>query len=170
MKKVLILLTVLILIIAGVKLMLMRGVNEVPPATQNTPEAAPENNTPANNNVPPEASVTYKNASGDLIKVGLPYPGAVVGKDFSVIGQARGSWYFEASFPVQVLDKNGNILAQTPAQAQGEWMTKNFVPFKADIKIPQTYIGPATLILKNDNPSGDPSRDKSVSFPITIEY
>ncbi len=118
----------------------------------------------------PESKATYTNASADLIVVDLPFPGAVVGKDFSVIGKARGTWYFEASFPVKVLDKDGNVLAQMPAQAEGGWMTENFVPFKADIKIPETYIGPATLILKNDNPSGDPTRDKSISFPINIEY
>ena len=82
--------------------------------------------------------------------------------------EARG--FFEASFPVVVLDKNGQVLANGIAQAQGDWMTENLVAFKADIKIPITYMGPATLILKNDNPSGIPSRDASVSIPITIEY
>ncbi len=123
-----------------------------------------------NNNGEQQKFFTYNNASPDLITVQLPYPGAVVGKQFSVLGKARGSWYFEASFPVKVLDKNGNVLAQTPAQAQGDWMTTEFVPFKADLTVPQSYIGPATLVLKNDNPSGDPARDKSLSFPITIEY
>jgi len=100
-----------------------------------------------------------------------------VGKEFSVIGQARGYWFFEASFPVQLLDKDDNVLATGIAQAQpdsetGEinWMTENFVPFKADLKAPASYIGPATLILHKDNPSGLPEHDASISFPITIEY
>jgi hypothetical protein len=112
----------------------------------------------------------YVNASKDLIEVDLPYPGAVTGKAFSVIGKARGTWYFEASFPVEVLDKDGKTLFQGPAQAQSSWMTEDFVPFKLDVTIPDSYIGPATVILKKDNPSGDPARDASVSFPITIEY
>src|SRR3989344_6517846 len=94
----------------------------------------------------PKGEITYINATADNIKVDLPFPDAVVGKEFSVIGQARGGWYFEASFTVQVLDKNGNQLAIVPAQAEGEWMTENFVPFKADLKIPESYIGPATLV------------------------
>jgi hypothetical protein len=125
----------------------------------------------------PAQTITYKNATADNINVDLPFPGAVVGKEFSVIGRARGTWFFEASFPVQVIDKNGNVLAAIPAQAQkdpatGEvnWMTENFVPFKADLKIPDFYIGPATLILKKDNPSGLPANEASISFPITIEY
>ncbi len=114
--------------------------------------------------------ITYSNASADLIKVSLPFPGAVTGKEFSVTGTARGTWYFEASFPIQVLDKDGKILASTPAHAEGEWMTENFVSFKADIVIPQTYAGPATVVLQKDNPSGLPEHDASMSFPITIEY
>ncbi|MCF7865277.1 MAG: DM13 domain-containing protein [Candidatus Pacebacteria bacterium] len=117
-------------------------------------------------------NITYKKATADLIQVTLPFPDAVVGKDFSVIGKARGNWFFEASFPVEVLDKNGKILAIGIAHTiNGEdWMTTNFVNFKADIKVPQSYIGPATLVLKKDNPSGLAEHDASVLFPINIEY
>lgn len=116
--------------------------------------------------------ITYTNATADLIQVELPFPGAVVGKDFSVIGKARGNWFFEASFPIEVLDKSGKSLAIGIAQPRNgeDWMTINFVNFKSDIKIPQSYIGPATLILRKDNPSGLPEHDASISFPIIIEY
>lgn len=114
--------------------------------------------------------ITYDRASADLIQVELPFPGAVVGKDFSVIGEARGNWYFEASFPIELRDRDGKLLATAVAQAQGEWMTTEFVPFKADFKVPQSYIGPATLVLKKDDASGLPENDASASFPITIEY
>lgn len=120
--------------------------------------------------LPAASSPTYINASANLITVTLPFPGAVTGKTFSVIGQARGTWFFEASFPIEVKDKNGVVLATAVAQAQDEWMTENFVPFKAEISVPESYIGPATLILKKDNPSGLPGHDASMSFPITIEY
>ncbi len=130
-------------------------------AKQKTPEPTPQVIAP---------QITYTNSSSDLIQVELPLPGAVVGKEFSVIGKARGTWYFEASFPIQLLDKNGQELWSGPAQAQGEWMTPDFVPFKVDLKVPTTYIGPATLILHKDNPSGLPQNEASISFPITVEY
>ncbi|KKS23044.1 MAG: hypothetical protein UU82_C0042G0005 [Candidatus Nomurabacteria bacterium GW2011_GWC2_41_8] len=114
--------------------------------------------------------ITYNNATTDLIIVELPFPGAVTGKEFSVIGKARGNWFFEASFPITLLDKNGNMLVETYATAQGEWMTTDFVPFKSEVKAPIDYIGPATLILKKDNPSDMREFDASISFPITIEY
>jgi len=114
--------------------------------------------------------ITYTNATADNIVVDLPFPGAVTGKEFTVTGNARGTWYFEASFPIEVVDKNGKVLTTGIAQAQDEWMTENFVPFKAEIKVPTSYVGPATLILRKDNPSGLPEHDASISFPITIEY
>lgn len=114
--------------------------------------------------------ITYDNSSADLILVKLPYPGAVTGKEFSVIGKARGNWYFEASFPVEVLDKDGKRLFVGHAQAEGEWMTEEFVPFKSDVKVHENYMGPATLVLHKDNPSGEAKFDASISFPIVIEY
>lgn len=112
----------------------------------------------------------YENASADDIKVEIPFPDAVTGKSFAVIGQARGPWFFEASFPIVLLDSEGNELAVAVAQAEGEWMTEEFVPFRADITVPESYTGPAALLLKKDNPSGLPEHDASVSFPITVEY
>ncbi|OHB09375.1 MAG: hypothetical protein A3H52_03280 [Candidatus Zambryskibacteria bacterium RIFCSPLOWO2_02_FULL_39_26] len=117
-----------------------------------------------------ESKITYVNASIDLIQVTLPFPDAVTGKEFKVVGRARGYWFFEASFPVEVLDRNGNSLGIFVAQAKDEWMTENFVPFEVDIVVPQFYIGPAKLVLKKDNPSGLSEYDASISFPINIEY
>lgn len=114
--------------------------------------------------------ITYNNASENVIVVELPFPGAVTGKEFSVIGKARGVWFFEASFPVEVLDRDGRTLTTAIATAQGDWMTNEFVFFKADVHVPKTYMGKATLILKKDNPSGILSKDASISFPINIEY
>lgn len=114
--------------------------------------------------------VSYANASADMIRVTTPPPGAVVGKEFKIMGEARGNWYFEASFPIDILDRNGNKLATVVAQAKGEWMTTSFVPFEAQVKVPETYIGPAMVVLRKENASGLPENDASAWYPITIEY
>ncbi len=111
----------------------------------------------------------YKNATKENIRVELPFPGAVVGKPLIVRGEAR-AWYFEATFPVEVLLPDGEILAQGYAEAQEDWMRDAFVPFHGEIAIPESYIGNATLILRKSNASGLPEHDASVSFPIVIEY
>lgn len=119
---------------------------------------------------PQQVLPTYTNASSNDIQVDNPSPGAVTGKSFTVTGTARGPWYFEASFPIDVLDGSGSVLTTGIATAEGEWMTTEFVSFSAPVTVPATYIGPATLVLRNDNPSGLPENARSVSFPITIEY
>jgi len=103
------------------------------------------------------------------VSVTSPLPNSNVEKTFTVTGKAPGPWYFEASFPVQVRDKDSNLLGSTHAQAHGDWMTTGLVPFSAAIALDTTYKGPATLVLLKDNPSGLPQNDDSVSIPIVIK-
>lgn len=115
----------------------------------------------------------YYQSSADDIQVTLPFPGAVTGKDFSVRGKARGYWFFEASFPVFLFDPEGNQIAvglAAPEPPGTEWMTTEFVNFKADVVVPPEFIGPAILVVARDNASGLPEHDAHVSFPITVEY
>ncbi|HTP57085.1 MAG TPA: Gmad2 immunoglobulin-like domain-containing protein [Candidatus Paceibacterota bacterium] len=96
-----------------------------------------------------------------------PWPGERVTSPLTVRGQARGTWYFEATFPVVLEDAAGNVLVQTPARAQSDWETTDFVPFQATL----TFTAPAagthgTLILKKDNPSGLPQNDDSREIPV----
>ena len=110
----------------------------------------------------------WHHANSNDILVSQPTPGSTVPHSFAVSGSARGGWYFEASFPIQILDKDGNELFQAPVQAQGDWMTADFVPFGVSVSIPNEYSGRATIILKNDNPSGLPENERSVSIPVVI--
>lgn len=118
----------------------------------------------------PAPEPTYVNASADLIRVGTPTPGAVTGKPVTILGEARGSWYFEASFPIEIRDTAGTVIATGYAEAQSDWMTTEFVPFTATVNVPSSFIGEAVLTLMNDNPSGLAENARSMSFPITIEY
>ncbi len=138
----------------------MGGFEETPPAIVSP--------TPIDSTPTPPAQATYVNASTNMIQVTTPTPGATVPSVFAVAGKARGGWYFEANFPYEIQDANGNTIAQGPVQAQGEWMTTEFVPFTRQITVPN-YKGKAMLILHNDNPSGLPENAASVSIPITIQ-
>ena len=103
----------------------------------------------------------------NLIKVDSPRPNTIAQSPLRIAGQARGVWYFEASFPVILEDGAGNILAQVPAQAKGEWMTEDFVPFAVvlDFQMPTTStVG--VLRLKKDNPSGLPQNDDELIIPV----
>lgn len=102
----------------------------------------------------------------NLIRVQQPRPDAVVHSPLLVTGEARGTWYFEASFPVSLLDANGNKLVQTHAQAQGEWMTEGFVPFKSELSFPLPSTATGTLVLEKDNPSGLPEHADELRLPV----
>ncbi|MFZ2886478.1 MAG: Gmad2 immunoglobulin-like domain-containing protein [Minisyncoccia bacterium] len=115
------------------------------------------------------SKMTYKNASTSDIVVTLPTPGTKVSGSFTISGKARGNWYFEANFPFELRGSNNQVLLQLPMQAMGDWMTPEFVPFYTQVTLPLGYKGPATLVLRNDNASGLPEHDKSVSIPLIVE-
>jgi hypothetical protein len=113
-------------------------------------------------------TTTASGDHSDLITVSNVASGQKVTSPLTVEGKARGGWYFEASFPVELKDANGKVLFQGPAQAQGDWMTSDFVPFKVTLTFTKPTTKTGTLTLKKDNPSGDPVRDDSISIPVTF--
>jgi hypothetical protein len=111
------------------------------------------------------ASYLYK----DLVKIDLPVRNQKISSPIFVKGEARGQWYFEASFPIQVLDEDGTVLGQGTGQAQGEWTTTNYVPFIGEINFTKPKGKTGSIIFKKDNPSGLPANDDSVSISVSFE-
>lgn len=106
-----------------------------------------------------------------VIEVTYPKPDDVVTSPLSVTGRARGTWFFEASFPVTLVDWDGLIIAEGYAAAQGEWMTEELVPFTAVLEFekPTLYPERGALILRKDNPSDLPELDESIEIPVRYE-
>lgn len=102
----------------------------------------------------------------DLIRGINITPHQIVASSFTVEGEARGSWYFEASFPVELIDGNGKQLVIVPAQAKSNWMTTDFVPFSVTLSFEKPTTATGTLILRKDNPSGLPENDKELQIPV----
>ncbi len=102
---------------------------------------------------------------GDIF-LSSPLPNTTVTSPLIVEGEARGTWYFEASFPVRLFDGNGNEIAVAPAQAQGDWMTEDFVPYSVQLTFTQPSTSTGTLVLQKDNPSGLPENDESLIIPV----
>lgn len=105
----------------------------------------------------------------DLIVLESPKPNEIVHSPMVLSGKARGTWYFEASFPIVVVDWDGKIIGEGYATADGDWMTEDFVPFTAMIsyELPaDTPYDRGAIILKKDNPSGLPEFDDALEIPI----
>jgi hypothetical protein len=107
----------------------------------------------------------------DIIRIDSPRPNEVIKSPLVITGEARGGWYFEANFPISLKDANGVIIAEWYAEAQGEWMTNEFVPFRAtlDFTTPASLIGKkGTLILSKSNASGLPEHDDALEIPVSF--
>jgi len=105
----------------------------------------------------------------DNIRVSMPLENSVIASPVTIRGEARGNWYFEASFPIKLLDGNSKELAIAPAQAQGEWMTTEFVPFELSLSYPTPATEIGTLVLMKDNPSGLPEHDDRIIIPVRFK-
>lgn len=112
-----------------------------------------------------------------LINVAAPASGAVITSPLQIVGEARGTWYFEADFPVELTDANGALLAQGVARAQGDpllpggsseanWMTEDFVQFTTVLTFDSPSTDTGTLIMRKSNPSGLPEQNSELRIPV----
>lgn len=102
----------------------------------------------------------------DLLQVESPLPNQDITSPVTIKGKARGTWYFEGSFPVVLLDKDNQILAEGNAKAQSDWMTEDWVPFELilDFETPGDERG--AIRFKKANPSGIPAKARSYEQPV----
>ncbi|MFA5052460.1 MAG: GerMN domain-containing protein [Parcubacteria group bacterium] len=107
----------------------------------------------------------------DLIKVNTLVPNETITL-FPVVvkGEARGSWFFEASFPVEITDGAGVRISSGIAKAESDWMTSDFVPFSVTLDLSDNYQGPAKIIFHKDNPSDIRELDDSLIIPVNIDF
>jgi hypothetical protein len=103
---------------------------------------------------------------GQLIQVEKPLPNMDVTSPLTIKGKAKGYWFFEANFPVKLLDAHGNVLTESYAQADGEWMTEDFVDFSATLEFDAPDDERGMLVLERANASGLPEHDRHYQLPV----
>jgi hypothetical protein len=117
---------------------------------------------------PPTPATTTPPATSDIV-VSAPKAGDLVKSPVTIVGKARGTWFFEASFPIRIIDGNGRELGRMAASAQGDWMTTDFVPFAASLSFISPTTTTGTLILEKDNPSGLPANAAELRIPLRFK-
>jgi hypothetical protein len=113
------------------------------------------------------------NEKNDLIQLNYPLPNQEISSPLEITGTARGLWYFEADFPIVLLNSQGDIISQGIATAQDDWMTEEFVPFTTILSfdIPESERGQeGRLIFQKDNPSGLAENEDSLEFPVIFSF
>lgn len=112
----------------------------------------------------------------DLIKLYEPLADGLIKSPTRIKGEARGFWYFEASFPIRIYDADGKELgvavAQAkldPADSEATWMTEDFVPFDVVLNFKKPLTNAGTLVLEKDNPSGLPENANELRVPVRFD-
>ena len=116
---------------------------------------------------PSEAvSKNRDNPTRDLIKITKPLPGQVIDSPIKIEGIARGYWFFEANFGIELTDENYRQITETYATALGEWMTEDWVPFESTLTFSKPKSKTGYLIFHKANPSGLEEHEMSDTLKI----
>lgn len=102
------------------------------------------------------------------ISVDFPASNDKIVSPLKVRGRARGSWFFEGIFPVQLVDGDNQVLASGQAKAQSEWMTEDFVEFSVELVFVPGQSKSATLVFFRDNPSGLAENAEHLEIPVNL--
>ncbi len=146
--------------------------NEAAAPESTLPPTTPVTPVPTKPVALPAELVTHITDHSDRIVLVSPAPLDTISSPVMLTGKARGTWFFEASFPVSVVNWDGLVIGEGIATAEGDWMTEAFVPFTATISYsvdPDAYSNKGTLILKRDNPSGLPENDDALEIPVMLQ-
>ncbi len=116
-------------------------------------------------NVEDEDSEIQKNLE-DVAIVHNIVPNQIISSPLSIDGKARGVWFFEASFPIKLLDSNYKEIASAIATAKSDWMTTDFVNFEAVLTFVKPNLNSGFIVFQKDNPSGLKENDQKIYVPI----
>lgn len=119
----------------------------------------------------PNREIPSSNPSHSQVILDYPKENGSVSSPLVVEGEARGSWFFEATFPVVLTNWDGLIIAEGFATAQEDWMTEDFVPFTAELtfSVDTAVSTRGSLILQKANASGLPENDDAYEITVYFE-
>ena len=175
-KILLILLTALILVCMATSCIILdrvQATSEESASDDSRQDSDTEDEETGTTNAEADTSGDGKNnevdAISDQIIVSAPLPDQLITSPLIITGEARGTWFFEANFPVSLLDSNENILVLHYAATEEEWMTEDFISFTATIEFDDPETATGFLVLDKNNPSDIREYDAQLIIPVRFE-
>ncbi|MBU0964619.1 Gmad2 immunoglobulin-like domain-containing protein [Patescibacteria group bacterium] len=104
----------------------------------------------------------------DLITISTPRPNDVLTSPIIITGQARGTWFCEGSFAIQLKDVLGVEIGTAIATSSSDWMTEDFIPFEATLTFTEPAYGPGNLYLNKSNPSDNIDLSDQLIVPVDL--
>ena len=104
----------------------------------------------------------------DLIQIQNISPNQKITSPLLINGVARGSWFFEAVFPVKIVAEDGTLIASGIAKADADWKTDVFVPFHVQLIFTSIGHTSGNIVFQKDNPSGISQNDRE--FTISVNF
>lgn len=106
-------------------------------------------------------------STNQTIQVSAPTQNEKITSPLNIEGKAEGTWYFEAVFPVKLVNSKGYEIASCLAQADGLWMTEKFVPFRCQLNFATEGHDSGKVIFEKSNPSDLPENNGSFEVPVS---
>jgi len=133
---------------------------------KNSEEQIINNNSVENNE---QQAIDNNSSENNEIIISNIIANQLINSPLTVLGWAKGTWFFEASLPVKIVDEKGQIILAHFGTAQSDWMTTEMVPFKSVLEFNSGEALSGYLIISKDNPSGLPENDDSFKIPVRFK-
>lgn len=111
----------------------------------------------------------------EQVRVSQPIADQKIVSPLVVKGEAQANWFFEAQFPVVVVDQSEKVLGSGVATALRSSATDvlvvqkdTWLKFEARVNYKKGTAKAGYVILKRDNPSGLPENEAAVRIPVVF--
>lgn len=109
------------------------------------------------------------NDAKDIIIIDSPKPYQKVQVTIIIKGKAKGSFFFEGTFPIRIEDENGNLIVSDYIMTKENWMTENFVSFETHFYFEKGNLRKGFIIFEKANPSGLLENKFEIRIPLYFE-
>lgn len=104
-----------------------------------------------------------------MAQVFTPTSNSKIVSPVEITGQVVWQWYTGGTFPVELHDTNGNVIATSVVTVESTWKKKDFAPFTTTLSFPnQPDWSIGKIVLRNSNPSGE--LDSALEFSLSVLY
>ncbi len=119
----------------------------------------------------PVQSPVQNNQRAADIEIFSPQPNEEISSPLKITGIVRGNGWsgFEGQVgTVRLFDERDNELGLAILTAKGEWM-QQVIDFETTLWFNYQGNGSGKLVFYNENPSGEPAREKTFTLPVKLQ-